>query len=83
MEKSSTKIGSMDPQCDNCRFYRIMKANDATLVTTCRRYPPKIFVVPIPSPTGQLSWTSNTSFPLVAPSSWCGMYEPVPVGKSN
>ena len=74
----------MDEECENCRFWEYIEADDPLVesgdIGWCRRYPP-VFIgytdtgaVGIPLPTGNAS--DFFALPVINRSEWCGEYKP-------
>lgn len=61
-----------EPTCDTCRHYGLMKQQDGSLTTICRRYPPRVFCQMFMSQQSQLATPSVTAWPATSGGDRCG-----------
>lgn len=76
MEKST-----FEPRqtCADCRFSDKHIQPDHSIVTICRVDPPRLAHAFLPAPNGQAQLISQSLWPILTSSDWCGKLE----GRAN
>lgn len=60
--------------CDNCKYSGVQVGSDKTINKICRRHPPRIQLVPMPTRDG-MQVQGVTTWPGINDTDWCGWYE--------
>lgn len=60
--------------CDSCKYSGTMVGGDKSLNHICRRHPPTVSLVPMPTRDG-MHVQSVTVWPGINEADWCGEYE--------
>lgn len=72
----STKLPAPTRQspdsCANCTFSGTLLNASNELRMICRRSAPKAFAQAFPTQNGQLVWATNTAWPGISATEWCG-----------
>ena len=61
--------------CANCKFGSMFKNSESVLVMICRKKPPSVHAFPMPTGQNRVAWLTQTAWPAVADSDWCGDYQ--------